>query len=1397
MKNSNHTQDLLVKEKMKSQSETTQTVSPLKLPVIVNGDSVSPVASASAGAECPIPPKTAEQKLARKNELKAKSTLMLAIPDEHLLKFHAFKDVKSLWEAIKNMFGGNKESKKMQKTILKQNYENFAASSQEGLDKTYDRFQKLVSQLEIHGEVISQEDANLKLLRSLPSAWNNIALNMRNKSDLDTLSMDDLYNNLKMYESEIKRQSNKISAKDKTGLGYDGQMNESDLNDIYVNESEVLDNVYDSVFDSRKSDGDDNQVNDRFKKDNYVFKPKVGEIVTTVPKIETNTSKTSTDSLEKPKTVRSSASLIEEWESDIEDENVFKPKEVKKIVKPSFKKIEFVNARITTVENESKAEKPRKFSQSHRARVNHQSKLTHPHPRRNFVPAVVLTKSGQVPVNATKQSSHRAATSVSATKRVNTAAPRSNMNDALPTTYSYFKTHSPVKRPFNQKSAAKTNNFNEKVNTARVNNVTTDGSKVVVSATKGNTDSECVVLSPDFKLIDESQVLLKATLDESNLWHRMLGHINFKTMNKLVRGNLVRGIEKKIDHKVKTIRCDNGTKFKNRIMNKFCEIKGIRREFSVPRTPQQNGVAERKNRTLIKAAKTLLADFNCQLPFGLKQLILLTISKIWCTKANINASQAGKMTVPGLQYVLLPVLTFDSQGLKSSEDEVADDAGKKSTKVLRKENGVQDPAKEDDKNDLEKDDATGNSTYRIFTPVSVVGSSYVKIGGSILVNAATLLNADLLTDPLMPDLEDIADFQDTGIFSGTYDDEVEGTLANFNNLELTTVVYRNKKDKRGIVVINKARLVAQGHTQEEGIDYDEVFAPVARIEAISQDKYVANILKKFNFSSVKTASTPIETNKALLKDDEAEDVDVYLYRSIIRSLMYLTASRPDIMFAACACASDEFKVKTGSCKVSAARQDLVLMGQIEGEGSGQPSEPQPPSSTAPPSHEEQVTTVASQPQKSHTPRRTKRGRDTEIPQFSGPPKKVGDEAVYTREDDIMVRAATIATSLEAEQESGSGPRCQDTTLGDADAQTRFETASKQSYDPPLSEVNTSESGEDSMEHQDDLTDFLPPTPHDSPLSGGHTPGSDKGRPNINKFMGRNLKTRPMFKEGDIDDDFDDVNDMVDEAMKNVKGDTVNDGGAVNTATTRVSDTSASITTAGVSISTGEPRTPPTTTTTVFKAKDLTIDQTLVKMRSEKAKEKGVAFRDVKESARPTKILPTIDPKDKGKGIMQEPKKPPKNPRKAQIQLDEELAKRMHKEEMVELDKRQSKIAAAEEASKAAIKVAINQEFDGIQAMIEAGEQMASRLQSKEQEHFTIEEKSEMLVEMIAERKSKKKIAGLKLKPKSPKKLKVMKEQESAKDDQEKEELGLCLKIVQDEDKAINYETLAVKSLVVD
>ncbi|GKC21053.1 hypothetical protein Tco_1023203, partial [Tanacetum coccineum] len=129
--------------------------------VIVNGDSPPPKRTVD-GIEQTYPLTTAEEKLARKNELKSRGTLLMALTNEHQLKFDTYKCAKTLMEAIEKRFGGNKESKKTQKTLLKQQYENFNGSSSEGLDQTYDRLQKLISQLEILGETISQEDMNLK-----------------------------------------------------------------------------------------------------------------------------------------------------------------------------------------------------------------------------------------------------------------------------------------------------------------------------------------------------------------------------------------------------------------------------------------------------------------------------------------------------------------------------------------------------------------------------------------------------------------------------------------------------------------------------------------------------------------------------------------------------------------------------------------------------------------------------------------------------------------------------------------------------------------------------------------------------------------------------------------------------------------------------------------------------------------------------------------------------------------------------------------------------------------------------------------------------------------------------------------------------------------------------------
>nr|GEX88945.1 hypothetical protein [Tanacetum cinerariifolium] len=170
--------------------------------VIINGDSPKPSVVVE-GSAAPIVILTAEQKLARENELKARGTLLMALSDRHQLKFNSHKDAKTLMEAIKKRFERNTETKKVQKTLLKQQFENFTGSSSEDLDQIHNRLQKLVSQLQIHGVSISQEDVNLKFLHSLPSEWKTHTLIWRNKTNLEEHSLDDLFNNLRIYEAEI------------------------------------------------------------------------------------------------------------------------------------------------------------------------------------------------------------------------------------------------------------------------------------------------------------------------------------------------------------------------------------------------------------------------------------------------------------------------------------------------------------------------------------------------------------------------------------------------------------------------------------------------------------------------------------------------------------------------------------------------------------------------------------------------------------------------------------------------------------------------------------------------------------------------------------------------------------------------------------------------------------------------------------------------------------------------------------------------------------------------------------------------------------------------------------------------------------------------------------------
>ncbi|GJS87212.1 hypothetical protein Tco_0769848 [Tanacetum coccineum] len=141
-----------------------------------------------------LPPTTQEEQFADEKERKARTLLLMAVPKDHLRRFHGMDDAKEIWAAIKTRFGGNANSKKMQKAVLKQQFEAFTISSKESLEKGYDRFQKLLSQLDALGAGVSDEDEINKFLRSLPPAWDSLAMTMRTKKNIDTLSIDDLYN---------------------------------------------------------------------------------------------------------------------------------------------------------------------------------------------------------------------------------------------------------------------------------------------------------------------------------------------------------------------------------------------------------------------------------------------------------------------------------------------------------------------------------------------------------------------------------------------------------------------------------------------------------------------------------------------------------------------------------------------------------------------------------------------------------------------------------------------------------------------------------------------------------------------------------------------------------------------------------------------------------------------------------------------------------------------------------------------------------------------------------------------------------------------------------------------------------------------------------------------------
>ncbi|GJW20573.1 uncharacterized mitochondrial protein-like protein [Tanacetum coccineum] len=314
--------------------------------------------------------------------------------------------------------------------------------------------------------------------------------------------------------------------------------------------------------------------------------------------------------------------------------------------------------------------------------------------------------------------------------------------------------------------------------------------------------------------------------------------------------------------------------------------KGIKREYSVARTPQQNGVAERKNRTLIEAARTMLF----MKPFGCHVTILNTLDKLGKFDGKSDEGFFVEYSLSSKAFMVYNIRTRKVQ---------------ENLHIGFLENKP-----------MIEEMSNGCLILDSLTP----SMNYVQwLHGTFLM---------ILRDPAWVKAmqEELLQFKLQKVW-------ILVDLPKGHRAIGTKWVYRNKKDERGIVIKNKARLVAQGHTQEEGIDYDEVFAPVARIEAIAIGRGVfvmstppglkiltilIKSIRKFNYSDVKSASTLTDLEKPLVQDGHADDVDEHLYRSMIGSLMYLTTSRPDIMFAVCACA--RFQVSPKSSHLLAVKR---------------------------------------------------------------------------------------------------------------------------------------------------------------------------------------------------------------------------------------------------------------------------------------------------------------------------------------------------------------------------------------------------------------------------------------------------------------------------------------------